>query len=72
MLLDLRPLPSIQQDIDRLLGSLGLDFVAVHIRRTDHEIFFASCEARAHLNHLVSRGDLVRDMQDGVAVFSSA
>ncbi len=39
---------------------------------TDHEIFFASCEARAHLNHLVSRGDLVRDMQDGVAVFSPA
>ena len=25
---------------------------------TGHEIFFASCEARAHLNHLVTTGHL--------------
>ena len=39
---------------------------------TDHEIFFASCEARAHLNHLASRGELVQEMRDGVAVFRPA
>jgi hypothetical protein len=27
---------------------------------TGHEVFFASCEARAHLTHLVSRGQLVK------------
>jgi len=25
---------------------------------TDHELFFASCEARAHLNHLAARGEM--------------
>lgn len=39
---------------------------------TDHEVYFASCEARAHLNHLVTRGEMVRDLVDGVALFSSA
>jgi glyoxylase-like metal-dependent hydrolase (beta-lactamase superfamily II) len=25
---------------------------------TDHELYFAICEARAHLNHLVARGEM--------------
>ena len=37
---------------------------------TDHEVFFASCEARAHLNHLVTRGMMTRQMIDGVTIFS--
>ena len=37
---------------------------------TDHEIYFASREARAHLNHLVTRGEMVRDMTGGVARFT--
>ena len=37
---------------------------------TDHEIYFASCEARAHLNHLVARGDMRRDTVEGIAIFS--
>ena len=39
---------------------------------TDHEVFFASCEARAHLNHLVTRGDMIRDVQKGVSIFTPA
>ncbi|MEC8549880.1 MAG: MBL fold metallo-hydrolase, partial [Pseudomonadota bacterium] len=39
---------------------------------TDHEIYFASCEARAHLNHLVTRGEMFRETRDGKAVFSPA
>ena len=39
---------------------------------TDHEIYFASCEARAHLNHLVTRGEMVREMSGGVACFTPA
>ena len=39
---------------------------------TDHEIYFASCEARAHLNHLVTRGDMWRETKDGVAIFTPA
>ncbi len=38
---------------------------------TDHEIYFASCEARAHLNHLVTRNRMRRSTKDGVAFFSS-
>mgnify|MGYP005697002367 FL=1 len=37
---------------------------------TDHEIYFASREARAHLNHLVTRGELWRENSNGIAVFS--
>ena len=37
---------------------------------TDHEIYFASCEARAHLNHLVTRGEMAREMTGGVARFT--
>ena len=37
---------------------------------TDHEIYFAGCEARAHLNHLVTRGEMLRENRDGKAVFS--
>jgi hypothetical protein len=32
----LRPTPSLQQRISRVLGELGPGFTAVHIRRTDH------------------------------------
>ena len=32
----LRPLPAIQERIDRLVALAGPDFTAVHIRRTDH------------------------------------
>jgi len=37
---------------------------------SDHEMHFASCEARAHLNHLVTRGQMVQSLQQGVAVFT--
>lgn len=36
---------------------------------TDHEVYFASCEARAHLNHLVTLGDMSREIENGVAIF---
>ena len=36
---------------------------------TDHEIYFASCEARAHLNHLVTSGRMTRSTKDGIAIF---
>ena len=37
---------------------------------TDHEIYFASCEARAHLNHLVTRGEMSCEAVDGITIFS--
>ena len=37
---------------------------------TDHELFFASCEARAHLNHLVARGEMQIRQDAGVDYFS--
>ena len=37
---------------------------------TDHEIYFASCEARAHLNHLVTRTKMTKSTKDGIAFFS--
>ncbi|MDA7598966.1 MBL fold metallo-hydrolase [Alphaproteobacteria bacterium] len=37
---------------------------------TDHEVYFASCEARAHLNHLVTCGIMERTLVDGVAIFN--
>ena len=38
---------------------------------TDHEVFFASCEARAHLNHLVKTGYLQHtDGKNGVDLFA--
>jgi hypothetical protein len=38
---------------------------------TGHEIFFASCEARAHLNHLVTQGRLQHvDSKNGVTLFA--
>ena len=37
---------------------------------TDHEVFFASCEARAHLNHLVTRGMMTRSMNEERAIFT--
>jgi len=38
-------------------------------RLNDHEMHFASGEARAHLNHLVTIGKLVRETKDNVALF---
>ncbi len=37
---------------------------------TDHESYFASCEARAHLNHLVTRGEMARETDGGIARFT--
>jgi len=38
---------------------------------TGHEVFFASCEARAHLNHLVTTGHLQHaDRKNGVDLFA--
>ena len=38
---------------------------------TGHEVFFASCEARAHLNHLVTIGHLQHaDRKNGVDLFA--
>jgi len=38
---------------------------------TGHEVFFASCEARAHLNHLVTTGHLQQaDRKNGVDLFA--
>ena len=38
---------------------------------TGHEVFFASCEARAHLNHLVTTGYLQHtDRKNGVDLFA--
>ena len=36
---------------------------------TDHELFFASCEARAHLNHLVARNEMQIQTEDGIQYF---
>ncbi len=36
---------------------------------TDHELFFAICEARAHLNNLVARDELSINKKDGVDYF---
>ncbi len=35
------------------------------------DLFFASCEARAHLNYLVTQGKLSRTTEDGVCQFTS-
>ena len=37
---------------------------------TDHEIYFASCEARAHLNHLVTLNKMTRLTKDDIAIFA--
>jgi hypothetical protein len=36
---------------------------------TDHELFFASCEARAHLNHLVALNEMQIQTEDGIEYF---
>ena len=35
----------------------------------DHELFFASCEARAHLNHLVKLKEMSISRETGVDIF---
>jgi hypothetical protein len=35
-------------------------------------LFFASCEARAHLNHLVEGGEFTVKQTQGIDVFSGA
>ena len=38
---------------------------------TDHEVFFASCEARAHLNHLLNKGQMNYALgNDNIGYFS--
>ena len=38
---------------------------------TDHEVFFASCEARAHLNHLLNNGQMDYALgNDNIGYFS--
>ena len=52
--------------LDQLFGMIGDKPVSTNdammalfpFDMTGHEIFFASCEARAHLNHLVTTGHL--------------
>ena len=39
---------------------------------TDHELHFASGEARAHLNHLGTRGAMIRSRQGGATIFTPA
>ena len=36
---------------------------------TDHELYFASCEARAHLNHLVTRDEMRIEQMAGIDYF---
>ena len=36
---------------------------------TNHELFFASCEARAHLNHLVAINEMQIRAEDGIEYF---
>ena len=36
---------------------------------TDHELYFASCEARAHLNHLVTRDEMRIEQVAGIDYF---
>ncbi len=36
---------------------------------SDHELFFASCEARAHLNHLVAREEMMVNKDNAVDIF---
>ena len=54
--------------LDQLLAAIGDRAISTNdamlalfpFEMTGHEVFFASCEARAHLTHLVSRGQLVK------------
>ena len=46
--------------------------VLFNFELTDHELFFASCEARAHLNYLVETNQLKRTTKDGVDSFSKS
>ena len=56
-----------QQRLAQLMGAattgpLSTKMASDHLfpfELTDHEVFFASCEARAHLNHLFHNGNMV-------------
>ena len=65
--------------LDRLFAMIGNRPVSTNdamlalfpFEMTDHEVFFASCEARAHLNHLVTMGYLQHtDGKNGVDLFA--
>ena len=65
--------------LDQLFGMIGDKPVSTNdamlalfpFDMTGHEIFFASCEARAHLNHLVTTGHLQHaDRKNGVDLFA--
>ena len=53
----------------RTLTTLSAKDTLFPIELTDHELFFAVCEARAHLNYLVSIGDLIQTDADGIDCF---
>ena len=53
----------------RTLTTLAAKDTLFPIELTDHELFFAVCEARAHLNHLVAIGDLIQTDADGIDCF---
>ena len=64
--------------LDQLFGMIGDKPVSTNdamlalfpFDMTGHEVFFASCEARAHLNHLVTTGHLQHeDSNNGVDLF---
>ena len=64
--------------LEQLLGIIGDKPVSTNdamlalfpFDMTGHEIFFASCEARAHLNHFVTTGHLQHaDRENGVDLF---
>ena len=60
------------RDIERPQTTADAIATLFPMELTDHEIYFASREARAHLNHLVTRGEMFRETRDGKAVFSPA
>ena len=65
--------------LEQLLGIIGDKPVSTNdamlalfpFDMTGHEIFFASCEARAHLNHFITTGHLQHvDRENGVDLFA--
>ncbi len=58
-------------DAGRPLTTRGAMELLFPFELTDHEIYFASCEARAHLNHLITRNKMRKSTNGGIAFFSS-
>ena len=51
------------------ITTAGAMHVLFTFNLTDHELFFASCEARAHLNHLVALNEMQIQTEDGIEYF---